>query len=368
MVSKFDDRVETAIDNIWFKVDASLVEESLRLLREAANMGDGDAYYFLGRCYMGDRFVNPSLNLPLDTKFAYECFDMSIGLESAVGMFGTILMDDFTPSNGNSFAPYLSKREVWNEVAKKAYSGNVFCKFLIANAYYYGYIADFKECPINQYEWDAAALKLYEECIEAGLGLAIPNVVELLSSGRNGESTQAQKAKEYIKLGADMGIGVYERMVGNSYRKAGNAPMALKMYNRALAHRDYYTYYYLGRLYTFNGIMELDLNRALDYFNKGYELFPDDYGFCNMLGVIYFYGGQSHGFNNIPKDYDKAFEYLNKANELGSGWGADLLGTCYLYGLGTDKDYDKARQLFESCPKKRLAVDGLEKLAKRQTE
>jgi TPR repeat protein len=126
------------------------------------------------------------------------------------------------------------------------------------------------------------------------------------------------------------------------------------MYERALSHRDFYTYYCLGRLYTFDGIMGLKLDKALDYFNKGYAIFPDDYGFCNMLGEIYFHG---------KKDYDMAFYYLNKANELGSLWGADMLGTCYLYGLGTYVDAQKARQLFKSCPKKHLAISGIGKSA-----
>jgi hypothetical protein len=371
MVSRFDERVEYAVNNIWFKADVSLVDESLKKLREAANQGDGDAYYFLGRCYMGKSYVNPSLNLPLDVKFAYECFNMSLIFESAIGMFGTMHIEGFEPSCGGFVQPpYHSKLEIWNTVAKMSHSGNIFCKFLIASAYYYGYIADFTDIKVKgkaldnlRYKWDASAIKLYEECAVAGLGIAIPNLVELLSSGRKGEPIQLKKAEKYIRLGADMGIGSYERMVGNHYRKCGNGAMALKMYERALLHRDFYTYYCIGKLYTFNGILELDLDKAFEHFSKGYELFPDDYGFCNMLGEIYFYGGYDKGFN-IKKDYEKAFYFLNKAYSLGSPWGADMLGTCYLYGYGTAVNLKRARLLFSLCPKKHLAIIGLEKLSK----
>jgi hypothetical protein len=348
MNAKFDERVETAINNIWFKMDISALDKSLQMLRDAANMGDGDAYYFLGRCYLGSAFVDPSLNLPLDIKFAHECFDMSILFESSVGMFGTMHIDGYTPHIS------IPKRKIWNDVARRAYSGNVFCKFLLANAYYYGYIAEFKGGEVSQYEWNAGALNLYEECVDAGLGIAIPNLVDLLISGKNGERLQLKTAEKYVRLGADMGIGMYERMVGNYYRKSGNGEMALKMYESALSHRDFYTYYCLGRLYTYNGLMGQDLDKALFYFGKGYELFPDDYGLCNRLGEIYFYS---------KKDYDMAFYYLNKARELGSSWGYDMLGTCYLYGLGTAVDVQMARQLFGDCPKKRLAISGLGKLA-----
>jgi tetratricopeptide (TPR) repeat protein len=202
---------------------------------------------------------------------------MSLSLESAVGMFDIMHIEGYpAPAGGFVQPPYKSKREIWNEVAKKAYSGNVFCKFLLANAYYYGYISDFKGGEQAQYEWDAGALVLYEECARAGLSIAIPNLVNLLTSGRNGEPIQLKRAEKYIQLGADLGIGYYERQLGHKYRKKHNAKMALEMYERALEHRDFYSYYYLGRLFTFNGIMGLDLDKALGYFRKAHEIFPDD--------------------------------------------------------------------------------------------
>jgi TPR repeat protein len=280
---------------------------------------------------------------------------MSLNFESAVGMFGTMHIDDYKPSYG-SFVhpPYNSKREIWNEVAKKAYSGNTFCKYMLANAYYYGYISDFKNEPLSQYEWDAGALQLYEECADLGLSIAIPNLVNLLTSGRNGEPIQQKLADKYLSLGADLGVGLCERMIGIQYAKSRNAKMALDMYERAIEHRDFYAYYYIGKLYSYNGGLELDLDKALEYFNKGYDIFPDSYGFCNRIGEIYFHR---------DKDYEKAFYYLNKAYSLGSHWGADMLGTCYLYGLGCAVSLDKARSLFSLCPKKRLAISGLKKLS-----
>jgi hypothetical protein len=356
MVSKFDDRIEYAIKNIWYKADAALINDSLQCLRDAANEGDGDAYYFLGRCYLGDSYVNPSLKLPLDVKFAHECFDMSLNFESAVGMFGAMYVEGYTPTCGSCVhSPYNSKREIWNEVAKKAYSGNVFCKYLLANAYYYGYITDFKGESASQYEWDAGALQLYEECADAGLSIAIPNLVSLLTLGRNGEPIQQKVAEQYLQQGADLGVGLCERMLGSHYAKLGNGAKALELYEKAIEHRDFYTYYYIGRLYTYKGAMGLDLDKALGYFAKGMELFPNNPVFSNRIGEIYFHR---------DKDYEKAFYYLDNANKLGSTWGSDMLGTCYLYGLGTAIDLNKARELFSLCPKKRLAVSGLEKLSK----
>lgn len=368
MAALFNERVEKAIQIIWFDTHSGRREEALAMLRDAANMGDGDAYYFLGRCYLGKSYVDPVVEMPDDKKFAYECFDMSLTFESAVGMFGTMHLDGYTPPRGTAVhPPYHSKKEIWDVISQKADGGQIFCKFLIANAYYYCTAADFLDIsPENigvkkyerlQYEWVAAAVRLYEECVARGLGIAIPNLVDILRSGRHGAPVQRQKANNYIHTGADMGIGAYERMVGNEYRDENKFTKAVEMYERALSHKDVYAYYCLGKLYTFNGALPLDLKKALSYLEKGYAQLPEDTGFCNLLGEIYFRGGQG-----IEPDYEQAFLLLSRAYFKGSTWGSDMLGTCYLNGLGTAPNPGMARKLFELHPKKPLAAGGLKRL------
>ncbi len=368
MTVLFDKRVETAIQILWFDRDPARREEVLSLLRQAANMGDGDAYYFLGRCYLGKSYVDPVVELPIDTNFAFECFRTSLTLESAVGMLGAMFHDGFEPPD-NTFVhpPYHSKREIWDVVSDMAAQGQIFCKYLIANAYYYSTVGDFLDItPTNignkkyercQYEWTASAMRLYEECVAAGLGIALPNLVDILRTGRHGAPVQRQRALNYIHIGADLGIGAYERIVGNEYRDAGKLSKAIELYERALSHKDDYAYYCLGKLYTFNGAMPLNLKKALAYLEEGYARLPDDAGFCNLLGEIYFRGGQ-----DVLPDYDQAFLLLSKAYFKGSTWGSDMLGTCYLNGLGTKTNLNMAKKLFELQPKKPLAAGGLKRL------
>ena len=197
MAALFDERVERAIQIIWFDRNPDRREEALALLRAAANIGDGDAFYFLGRCYLGKSYVDPAVEMPEDTAFAFECFNQSLIFESAVGMFGTMHQEGYAPPDGTVIRPpYHSNKEVWDAVSQKAAQGQVFCKFMIANAYYYCTAADFLDItPENvgqkryerlQYEWTAMAVKLYEECVAAGLGIAIPNLVDVLRTGRHG--------------------------------------------------------------------------------------------------------------------------------------------------------------------------------------
>lgn len=366
MTALFDERVEYAIQHIWVQTHSGKREQALAKLRDAANMGDGDAYYFLGRCYLGKSFVDPVVGMPDDKKFAFECFDMSLSLESAVGMFGTMHLNGYLPKSGSFVQPpYHSKREIWDAVKKKADAGQVFCQFLIANAYYYCDVADFLNITVQSvgskqnytrlvHEWAATAVGLYETCVEKGLGIAIPNLVHVLTSGKDGIPIQKERAKKYCHIGAEMGIGAYERIVGNEYRDNGLIAKAIGLYERALMHGDPYAYYCLGKLYTFRGALPLDLNKAREYLERGLAAHPDDSGFCNLLGEIYFFGGQG-----IPRDFDKAFTLLEKAFRGGSTWGADLLGTCYLKGFGTPINTDIAKKLFLLHPHKKLSASGL---------
>lgn len=219
MSAFFDERIEKAINLIWFDIHSGRREEALALLRGAANEGDGDAYYFLGRCYLGKSYVDPVVEMPDDKKFAFECFDMSIAFDSDIGKFGTLHLDEYAHPFRTSICTDSdfkdSKKKVWDAVFDKASNGHLFCKFLIANEYYYGTAVDFlgisprdnpKQHERLLYEWTAAAVRLYEECVAGGLGLALPNLVDILMNGRNGAPVQRQRAKKYIQTGADMGI------------------------------------------------------------------------------------------------------------------------------------------------------------------
>ena len=84
MAALFDERVETAIQILWFDIHSGRAKEALAMLREAANMGDGDAFYFLGCCYMGKNYIDPAVGIDEDKTFAYECFHMSVSLESSI--------------------------------------------------------------------------------------------------------------------------------------------------------------------------------------------------------------------------------------------------------------------------------------------
>ena len=47
----YDDRVEFAVRYLWLEPHAGKAKEAVQKLEEAVKDGDGDACFFLGRCY-----------------------------------------------------------------------------------------------------------------------------------------------------------------------------------------------------------------------------------------------------------------------------------------------------------------------------
>ena len=76
-------------------------------------------------------------------------------------------------------------------------------------------------------------------------------------------------------------------------------------------------------------------------------------GCSNCLGEIYFYGGQG-----IEPDYQKAVQYFLSVRE-NNDWASDMLGTCYLKGLGTPINYAAAKKEFEIYENEELSAIGL---------
>ena len=71
--------------------------------------------------------------------------------------------------------------------------------------------------------------------------------------------------------------------------------------------------------------------------------------------ATYLLGGRH--FESHLSDYnpDETFRLMNRAVELGSDAALNGLGFCYLYGVGTERDLEKAVSLFQDAAKKGVA-------------
>ena len=359
MSQQLDKRVEYAIDQLWVNPWNGDGKKAKDMLEEAANEGNGDAYFFLGRCYLGECYVNPRFGFEENIDLGMEYFNKSIELGSAIGMFGAQRLGGFEPRGGSYVhSPYTSLKEIWDEVNNLAENGQVFCQYMIGNAYYYGdclemlgYDDDQVALPLIQ-SFQKKAIEMFEKCVDKGFAMAAVNLIDILTSGEYGMPIDQKRADEVKKRGAELHNPFCECQLARTLEDT-NIEQALELYQRSITHGGDDAYYYLGELYLWGTKLPKDLLKAKHYYEKGLEANSHVIGCKNGLGKMYF-----DGVDGIEQDYNKAFGFF-KETRPENKWCSDMLGTCYLKGLGTSVNYEAAKEEFLVYPDEELSAIGL---------
>lgn len=354
-----DERIEYAIEQLWLNPIEGDGNKAKAMLEEAANEGNGDACFFLGRCYLGECFVHPRFGFEEDFDKGMEYFNKSISLGSAIGMFGTRRLSGFQPI-GDTYIhpPYNSNREIWDAVKDLAEKGQVFCQYMLGNAYYYGDCIEMMEIPDEEVNnaliqaFQNKAIELFQKSIDNGLTMAISNLIDIITSGDYGIPVDQKRADQLKKRGAELNEAYYECEYAKMLHD-DNLEEAVQYYERSIAHGCPNAYFPLGKLYAKGDKIPQDTKKAITYFEKGIESQTHWRGCMNQLGELYF-----HGRNDLAPDYEKAFSLFSKVIDE-NDWCSDMLGHCYLKGLGTEVDYEAARKHFLVYPKEELSAIGL---------
>ena len=356
----YDDTIESAIQNIWGHSSTGKEEESLKYLKEAASKGDADACYFVGRCYLGRQYVPGKLKFEENTMLAREYFDRSIEGGSAIGMFAARRLRGFRPRSGTYIhAPYHSDKEIWDAVYQMAEEGEPFAQHVVATAYYYFDVIDFfdidywslskKKQNELDYEWYMESSRWYKASIANGIGMGIGNLYTILSTGKYNIPVEEDSLQKLKAIGLKCNDGFIETVVAAELEK-DNPDEALKLYQKALSHGEEDAYYYMGKMYTYGGVMPFDFWEASDLFEKGIKS-DSMFAECHReLGKIYYY--------HRSPNYKRAVKHFQAScNEC--DWSAVMLGLCYLRGQGVKRDYSSAREIFESYPNEIVSAIGL---------
>ncbi len=358
-----NERIDSAIEILWVTPDFSKGAEAIKILEEEIAAGNGDAYFFLARCYAGPCFVSSSFGFEENDDKVEQLLNKGLEAGSAVTMFGARRFGGFKPVGGTFIhPPFATDKEIWDEIVKMSNEGHVFITYLVANAYYYGDVIEFfgmdfeslpkEEAFVHLYAWLDIAEQLYEDCISKGCTLGVPNYINMLTSGDYGRPKNEKRANEIEEIAAGYGMGRYELSVGKRIMK-DEPERAKELFERAVEHDYEEGYYYLGEMCdrTSN---HPDLPKSIEYMNKGIEKGKMVSACYNKLGEAYFYGGEG-----VEKDYERAFEYLKKAASMDNKWGYDMLGMCYIMGIGGEADYEQAREKLLVYPNERLSRIGL---------
>lgn len=359
MGTQLNEKVEQAVKILWGKVDPEKGAEAKKWLEEAVEEGDGDACFYLARCYFGKCFINPAFGFEENDPKGEAILEKGLERGSAIAMFGARRVGGFKPArNTFVYPPYNSDKEIWDAVEQKAETGSAFCKLMLANAYYFGDVIEMKGIPENEIDANMVqgfmleAAYLYEQCLDKGLAFGANNLVQIFKKGEYGIPQDMEKVHEIEQKAADLNIADFETAVGIRYLDT-DVNKAEEYLLRGAKHGDSYAYLKLLRFYSYGGHGTQDLRKAMSYGKKGLEMDPDQVGFCNYLGEIYYYGG-----DGMEPDYARAVEHFERVISE-NNWSAGMLGTCYLKGLGTAKDVKKAYEMFQKRDEDELCDIGL---------
>lgn len=359
-----DAKIDKAVRILWVDRDFRKGETAYRLFEEAREEGNPDAYYFLARCHAGTGFVKSAFGFEEDENKMAELLDTAIEKGSALAMFSARRFGGYEPKGGSYVhAPYTSEREVWDAVYAQAEQGDLFTKYLVANAYYYGDVIGILGIDLEAMSREEAmstiknyaltAAKMYEELFAENFTLGVGNYIDIFKSGDYGVLKNPKKVMDAEQIAADNGEPHYMIEVGS--RIVDKEPQkAAEYFERALSLGYAPGAFNLGRMYSVGGQFPRDLSKAKTLIEECLRAGSCTTACNNRLGEIYFVGG-----DGVDVDYDKAFAHFMEAYKDKNYWASDMVGTCYLKGLGTERDYEKAQMELSRYPGEPLAIIGL---------
>ena len=84
--------------------------------------------------------------------------------------------------------------------------------------------------------------------------------------------------------------------------------------------------------------------KAIKIFEKAYQIGDYPYNYLSLwqVGLIYYVG-----FGGVTTNFSRAVEYFRKSYNGGCKEAGYMLGVCYEYGRGVDKDVAMAREYYK---------------------
>ena len=353
----FSDAVDQALEAIYYSFDRERAAACLQPLADAANAGDGDAAYILSRCTSGPQYSWKYHPFQEDDEATEQLIRKSIIDGSAMGVLGAMRCGMLTPEMEEAMrSHYPTLKDAWNAVYKKAEAGCLFAMNMIGNTYFWLDIVriegkgpeDFPSREaFGQYLRDSElkCIPWFEKAFEGGMGFAGGNLYNLYYNGDDGTfPTDEAKAEAVARLGAEKGYPNWQEQYAILIEKEdGRAQEALDLYFAAAKQGQLNAWYNVGKAFMEGKIVPKDCPRAMECFELGLED-PNAIGCANLAGKLLYLGQ-----DGVPQDYGRAVQLFERAHALKNTWGNDMLGLCYLFGYGCQRDPARARALFEEA-------------------
>ena len=349
----FSDTVDNAIEAIYYTYDKERAAACLQSLADASNAGDGDASYILSRCTSGPQYSWKYHPFQENDEVTEQLIRKIILQGSAMGVLGAMRCGMLTPEMEEAM-PFATLKEAWNTVYEKAQAGCLFAMNMIGNTYFWLDVVRIEGKGPNDFpskeafgQWlresELKCIPWFEKAFRGGMGFAGRNLYNLYNDGDDGTfPPDKAKALELAKLGAELGYPNWQEQYAILIEKEdGRAQEALDLYFAAAKQGQLNAWYNVGKAFMEGKIVPKDCPRAMECFELGLED-PNAIGCANLAGKLLYLGQ-----DGVPQDYGRAVQLFERAHALKNTWGNDMLGSCYLFGYGCQKDPARALQLFQ---------------------
>ena len=344
----FSDVVDKALEDIYYCYDNQRAKAALAALQSAAAAGDGDASYIASRCLSGPQYSWKYHPYPEDDDGVEYYVRQSIRQGSAMGVLGAMRCGMLTPEM-EEVMPFKTLKEAWEVVREKAEAGCLFAQNMIGNTYFWLDIVRIEDKGPEDFPSKAAfgqwlreselkCVPWFEKAFQGGMGFAGRNLYNLYNDGDDGAfEPDKAKARALARLGAEKGYPDWqERYAALLKEEEDLSQRVIDLYFAAAKQGQLSSWFYVGYAYELGKMGEKDCQRAMKCYELGLQD-PDQVGCANRAGELLFLGK-----DGISQDYARAVQLFEQAHRNGNNWGNDMLGSCYLFGYGCQKDPQRA--------------------------
>lgn len=387
MSSFYSHRLEEGIRLLYFQTDESKYPEGVRLLEQAVENGEPDAYYFLARCYVWE-----DGNVKENMQLARELSRKGIAKGSHLCVLGADRFNGLTGELQEAMeAMQCTLADAFNGVINQAKAGNPMAQFAVGLFYYWQDISTLQQ-PANQAEYDEnekkntiQSLKWFKMAAEQGCIPAFRLHYTCLANGTNGATRDVKAAMRFVesvKHKLDIPLHFYREFV-EQYEALGQPMDQLRWLEAGVEKGDCTCINGLGVAYL-NGVgVQEDKVKAAKLFSQAAKL-DDENGLYNLgrcclngwgmkedhlRAFRCFQEAAARGVSGAqwllatcykkgygtPVDLKECFIWVNRAAKNGNPQALHFLGKCYLYGDGVTQDTDRAKEYLEESALSGLA-------------
>lgn len=367
-------KCEEAVNLLYKEYTKETFKKAAKLLEEACEENDPDAFYFLHRCFMGNQFIWKFGGFEEDEQKSDDFLRLSVKKGSCLGVLGAYRMNMLTDVM-KAEMPFENVKEAKDEVLKRAEAGDGFAQYMIGNTYFWDDIYEIdnlahplinndlfiklgkndkeRNNEMEKIEKDVAdkAIYWFEKSLAQGYIWCAINLLNIYRKGMHPYPPNPTEHERVLKTCAKTGNPYSEYLLADKYDDEKKYDEAFKLYLSSAQKGHLDSWFSVGYMYLEGTGVTQNTALAIENFEKAIPA-NNQYAFSN-LGFIYFTG------KDTDVDYGKAFHYFKKAAEFDNKYSYAFLGDCYLKGLGTEKNYKIAKEYFEKANKTTRTLNGL---------